>query len=319
MTPNFELELGGNDRTETIRPLLSRIEVFDKAGVDADVCDITIKAAENIAIPESGTDVVVKLGFRETTLWEVFKGVANRVGWSGPPDVLHIQATGIALSDDKRLQGSHVRSWNDATLGMVLEDIIQVAGFKARVHESLSTIEIKRLIQSIETDIEVLTQLMQVYGGVLKSDGETVAAIPRDILERADGAKLPAVEVERTQCASYSWSLRHRQGYKAVIAFWQDSAMGATQVVIEGSGEPELRLKPIFGTLDAATKAARKELEKRKQVNTFRGVMTGRFIAVGSPLALDGFPSQVERDYQVVNVTHSYGNGYTTSIEAEGE
>ena len=319
MTPNFELELGGNDRTETIRPLLSRIEVFDKAGVDADVCDITIKAAENIAIPESGTDVVVKLGFRETTLWEVFKGVANRVGWSGPPDVLHIQATGIALSDDKRLQGSHVRSWNDATLGMVLEDIIQVAGFKARVHESLSTIEVKRLIQSIETDIELLTQLMQVYGGVLKSDGETVAAIPRDILEKADGAKLPAVEVERTQCASYSWSLRHRQGYKTVIAFWQDSAMGATQVVIEGSGEPELRLKPIFATEDAATKAARKELEKRKQVNTFRATMYGRFIAVGSPLELDGFPSQVERDYQVVNVTHSYGNGYTTQIEAEGE
>ena len=319
MTPNFEVELGGSDRTETIRPLLSRIEVFDKAGVDADVCDITLKAAENVAIPESGADVVVKLGFRETTLWEVFKGVWQPRGWSGPPDLLHIQATGIALSDDKRLQGSNVRSWNDATLGEIITQIIQAAGFKARVHDSLSSIEIKRLIQSIETDIEVLAQLMQVYGGVLKSDGETVAAIPRDILERADGAKLPAVEVERTQCSNYSWSIQHRQGYKTVIAFWQDTAMGATQVVIEGSGEPELRLKPIFGTLDGATKAARKELEKVKQVNTFRAAIPGRFIAVGSPLTLDGFPSQVERDYQVVNVTHSYGNGYTTQIEAEGE
>ena len=89
-----------------------------------------------------------------------FKGVANRVGYSGPPDLLHIQATGIALSDDKRLQSSHVRSWNEATLGEIVTDIIQVAGFKARVHDSLSSIEIKRHIQSIETDIEVLTQLM---------------------------------------------------------------------------------------------------------------------------------------------------------------
>ena len=319
MTPNFELILGGTDRTETVRPLLSKIEVLDKAGVDADTCDITLKAQKTLAIPESGADVVVRLGFRESSLWEVFKGVANRVGRSGPPDVLHIQATGIALSDDKRLQGSNVRSWNDATLGEIVTDIIQVAGFKARVHDSLSNIEVKRLIQSIETDIELLSALMRVYGGVLKSDGETVAAIPRDVLERADGAKLPSVTVKRGECQNYSWSRRHRQGYQTIVAFWQDSAMGATQAVVEGSGKPEKRLKTIFSTEDAATKAARKELATIKQINTFRATINGRFIAVGSPLEVEDFPNLIDQSYQVVNVTHSYGDGYTTQIEAEGE
>ena len=320
MTPNFEVSLDGSDQTDTIRPLLSKIEVFDKAGVDADVCDITLKATESVAIPASGTDVEVKLGFRETSLWEVFKGVANRVGYSGPPDLLHIQATGIALSDDKRLQSSHVRSWNEATLGDIVTDIIQVAGFKARVHDSLSSIEIKRHIQSIETDIEVLTQLMTLYGGVLKSDGETVAVVPRDSLERASGGKLASVTVKRGECVNYSYSQHHRQGYKTVVAFWQDETeMGATRAYIEGTGEPELRLKTIFSTEDAATKAARKELAKVKQIHTFRASMVGRFVAVGSPLKVDDFPKQLDRDYQVVNATHSYGRGYVVEIEAEGE
>ena len=85
------------------------------------------------------------------------------------------------------------------------------------------------------------------------------------------------------------------------------------------SGEPELRLKTIFSTEDAATKAARKELAKIKQTHTFRASMVGRFVAVGSPLKVEDFPKQLDRDYQVVSATHSYGRGYTTEIEAEGE
>ena len=288
--------------------------------MDADVCDITLKATESVAIPESGTDVEVKLGFRETSLWEIFKGVANRIGFSGPPDMLHIQATGLALSDDKRLQSSHIRSWNDATLGEIVNDIIQVAGFRAKVHESLSSIEIKRLIQSVETDIEMLTQLMTLYGGVLKSDGETVAAVPRDSLERANGGKLSEVTVDRSECVNYSYTVRHRQSYKSVVAFWQDeSEMGATRAHIEGSGEPEKRLKQLFSTEDAAQIAARKELATIKQMHSFRASMLGRFVAVGSPLKVDNFPKPLDREYQIVGVTHSYGKGYTTELEAEGE
>ena len=320
MIPDFELELGGRDRTDAVRPLLESISVSDKPGIEADTCNITLSLSEQLAIPERGTDVKVKLGFRGSALAEVFSGVANHTGISGVPDRLFIQATGIALSDDKRLQGTHTRSWNDATLGDVLSDIIQTAGFKARVHDDLSDVEVKRVIQSIETDIELLSQLAKVYGGILKSDGDTVAVVPRDSLETASSQKLATVEIDRSQTPDYSWDHQHRQGYKTVVAFYQEDAEGAVKAHIEGSGEPELRLKPIFPTLDAATKAARKELVKIKMLYTIQLTVPGRFVAVGSPLKTTGFPKeQMNRDYQVIRVSHQYKNGYVTSIEAEGE
>lgn len=319
MIPDFQISLGGSDRTELIRPLLSTISVIDKPGIDADSCDIMLRAEQMVAIPERGTEVNVKLGFRETGLSEVFSGVANKVGFSGPPDRLFIQATGIALSDDKRMQGTHTRSWNDATLGDVLTEIIQDAGFKARVHDDLRGVELKRVIQSIETDVEILSQLAKAYGGVVKSDGETVAVVPRDSLETASGEKLSTVTIDRTECAKYSWTLRHRQGYQTVVAFYQDAEKGATMAHVEGSGTPELRLKPIFPTADAAQQAAARELGKRKMLNTIQLTVPGQFVATGSPLKVTGFPESLDRDYQVLRVTHAYGKGYTTQIEAEGE
>ena len=166
MIPDFKVSFGGSDRTEVLRPLLSTITVVDKPGVEADTADITLKATEQMIVPDSGADVSVSLGYKgELGVWEVFKGVANRVGLSGPPDKLFIQATGVPLSDDKRMQGSHERAWNEPlTLGEVLRDIIQRAGFRARVHSDLDGIKLKRFIQSIETDIEILTQMAAEAG-----------------------------------------------------------------------------------------------------------------------------------------------------------
>ena len=318
MKPDFKISLGRIDRTPALRPILSSISVIDKPGIDADSCDIVLFASRSLAIPESGTDVTVWLGYEESGVSEVFKGVINKIVYSGPPTVLSIQATGVPLSDEKRLQGSHTRSWNDTTLGAVFEEIIQTAGFVARVHDALAGICLKRLIQSIETDIEILAQLAKTFGGVLKSDGDVVAVVPRDSLERADGEKLPMVTIGLY--SKYSWTLRQRDGYKTIVAFYQDAEAGETKAVIVGSGEPELRLKTIFDSESAARNAAEKELEKLKARTLLNVSLPGRFIPVGSPLRIVGAPKVIsDRDYQVVRVHHSYGGGYTMSVEAEGE
>ena len=137
MLPYFQVTF-----TKLILPLLHSIAVADKPGLKPDTSDITLKATQLLLIPESGTNVSVKLGYLETGIFEVFKGVANGIGFSGPPDKLFIQATGIGLSDDKRLQGFQTRTWSELlTLGQVLTDIIQGARFKTRVHGDLSGID----------------------------------------------------------------------------------------------------------------------------------------------------------------------------------
>ena len=76
--------------------------------------------------------------------------------------------------------------------------------------------------------------------------------MPRDSLETALGDKLSTVIIDRAECSKYSWTLQHRQGYKMVVAFYRDGEDGQTRTHIEGSGTPELRLKPILPAADAA-------------------------------------------------------------------
>ena len=113
MISDFKILLDSSGRTELLRPLLNSITIVDKPGVEADTADIALKMIDNLAVPGSGTDVSVSLGYRDSGVSEVFKGIVNWVGLSGPPDRLFIQATGGPLSDDKRMQGSHERAWNE--------------------------------------------------------------------------------------------------------------------------------------------------------------------------------------------------------------
>ena len=63
MRTDFKISFDGSDSTEVIRPVLEKIKVEDKSGRDADACYITLKATEMLIIPETGTDVVVRLGY----------------------------------------------------------------------------------------------------------------------------------------------------------------------------------------------------------------------------------------------------------------
>ena len=77
MIPDFKILFDGNDRTALLRPLLNSITVVDKPGVEADTADIVLKMIDSLAAPDSGTDVSVSLGYRDSGVSEVFKGVAN--------------------------------------------------------------------------------------------------------------------------------------------------------------------------------------------------------------------------------------------------
>ena len=143
--------------------------------------------------------------------------------------------------------------------------------------------------------------------------------MPRDSLERADGEKLPPITITPPY-TKYSWTLRQRHGYKTIVSFYQDAEAGETKVIIVGSGEPELRIKTIFDTESAARNAAERELEKVKARSMLNVSLPGKFIPVGSPLRIDGVPKAIaDREFQVLRVHHSYGKGYTISVEAEGE
>ena len=288
MNTDFRIDLGGANRTEVIRPFLEKIKVNDRDGTELDTASITLSYSERIEIPQEGTEAEIFLGYKGKPLFSVFKGIVNKVGINGTPNRLFLSATGLALSDEKRLQSSTTRSWNEKTLGEIANEVITSAGFKARVHNRLSDIEIKRFFQTLETDLELLQKLSDAFGGFLKSDGETVAVLPVRSRESATGEMLPTVTVrhgrEHNQVSSFGWTKELRKFRGTVFAFYQDSDTGETKVVTQGAGSPNRKLKTIYSTEAEANAAAIEEVEKTEVEETFTVTMPGVDLAVGSQL-----------------------------------
>ena len=114
------------------------------------------------------------------------------------------------------------------------------------MHVDLEGIKLKRFIQLIETDIEILMQLAEAYGVIVKSDSETVAVVPRGSLERTDGRPQEPLMIAYKKGGKWSWTLRQCNAYKSVVAFYKDEDSGETRAGVVGSGQPELRLKRIM-------------------------------------------------------------------------
>ena len=101
MIPDFRVSFGGSDSTEVIRPILEKIEIEDKVGMDVDACYITLKATEMLVIPETRTDEKMSLGYSSPNaeVWEVFKGFTNR----GLPFDCDLEYF-TAIDSDKQIQ-----------------------------------------------------------------------------------------------------------------------------------------------------------------------------------------------------------------------
>lgn len=317
MTPDYKILLGGSDATTVIKSFFNSIKVRDQDGTELDTAEITLKHSNRIAIPDRGTDIEILLGYKSDKLFSVFKGVINGIGVSGSPDILSLKATGLGLSDQKRLQESNTRAWNDKKLGDIVSEIISTAGFQARVHKSLSNIRVKRMLQTIETDIEFLQKIADYFASFLKSDGETIALLPARSRESVTGQPLPPVEIfkGKTKISEFEWDIDYRDFSGKITAFYQDD--GQTHKIEFGDGSPETKLKQTYATEDEAESAIERELTKQETKEMFSVSMPGQNIAVGSMLKVSGFPNPISGDFWIRSVSHNFGNTYTIRVEAE--
>ena len=317
MTPDFKITLDGQDKTEIIRPYLSSIEVRDQDGTELDTAEITLSHDSRIAIPSRGTNIEIFLGYKNDSLFSVFKGIINKIGVNGPPERLFLHATGLGLSDEKRLQNSTTRAWNQQKLSTIFSEVVGSAGFKARVHSSFSEIQIKRMLQSLETDIEFLQKIADLFAGFLKSDGEIIALLPNKSRESASGKALPKLIVEnkKTDFSEYGWTQDYRRFSGSIIAFYQND--GETLFIKRGRGTPERKIKQIYSSKSEAEAAADREISRQETQTELSITMPGQSVAVGGLLEVRGFPVPVSNEYWIRSVNHSFSDKYIVRVESE--
>ena len=173
---DWEVDIGGKDRTGVLRPYLIDISVTDKAGTTSDSCSLTLDdTGGQIALDMEGLDITVVLKGRE-----VFQGTietARSTGSRGGGRLIPITAKGF----DTRGKAKQIQSFHkdDATLGEFMEEAAKRAGFSIRLDPSLASIRAPYWSAQHESFLDIGERLAREINGTFKLRGREAVLVER--------------------------------------------------------------------------------------------------------------------------------------------
>lgn len=329
MRPAFSVLANGADITGVVAGRLRSLSITDEAGFQSDTLELVLAdpdPAQPIAIPPTGAELEVSLGYAETGLQRMGLFVADEVELSGWPGEVTIRARAAPYEGSKGgksdLQTQKTRAWPKGTkLGDMVAKIAKEHGLQPAVAASLRSITLPQFDQTEESDISFLVRVTRKYDGVVKPGGGKLAVAKRGESKTTGGQDMPTIVLAAQACTRWSLSITTRDSEGTVVAFYHDRGLAKRQEVKVGSGDPVRRLRHNFPDKDSAEKAAQAELDKReRRKNKLALTMPGDpLLAAEAKLQLVGFRAGVPTDWLVTRVQHRLeaGTGYSCEVEAE--
>lgn len=328
MTPDYKIEANSKDVTAAIRGRLISAVITDNEGLQSDTFEMTLDDRDNpIQLPETGAELKVWLGYRETGLELMGLYIFDEADIDGPPDTLILKAKAAHVGNSETLKGfkaalkeHKTRSWHEIALSDLVAAIAQESGYEPRVSPDLGGEVIAHIDQTAESDMNLLTRLARERNAVAKPSGGSLVFVPRGKAKSATGRTLSPVSLSRGDLTRWGMTIADREAYGSVEAAWQDLDSGEQVVVTAGDAPPVKKLRGTFATADEAGRAAQAELDRIQ-----RGKSVPWFTLPGRPLLaaeytvqIYGLRKELCGTWSVKKAIHSFSNsGYSTNIDCE--
>ena len=338
MTPAFRILAGTADITAAISDRLIDLSVIDEAGINSDELKLTLddrlRESGGIAeLPRIGTTLVVYLGYAETGLIRMGSYIVDEIEINAPPATLTVSAKAANMVGPFR--SPKTQSWDNTTLGKIVEKIAGQHGYTPKIDEALSAIAIPHVDQTAESDMAFLTRLAQTQDGIAKPmDGFLVLA-KQGASKSLSGLLMPTMPLSARDLAD--WRYRHSarepsgsgetqdQGQQppttatgGTKAYWWDLEQGERREVTVGK-PPFTEDRKVYPSEAEAKAAAEKGVASSQRA---QGELS--FSLPGNPrLAAEGRVSIALRpgiptDWRIKRVEHRLGaQGYTTQVDCE--
>ncbi|EQA03744.1 phage late control D family protein [Glaesserella parasuis] len=354
--PNPKKSTGGTkDITTLLSQRLMNLTLTDSRGFEADQLDFTLDDTDGLLeLPSRGAILSLGLGWKDEAL--TFKGeyTVDEVEHSGAPDCVTIRARSADLRGS--LMNRHERSFHKTTLGKIVQQIADENQLQAMVGDEYKNLEIKHIDQTDESSISFLTRLAEEHDAIATVKNGRLLFIKSGKSTTASGQKLPEFILTRQDGDSHRFAIAEGDNYKAVKAYWHDTATGKRGEVIidentevkkvnkttkkgkiskkqttviqqnkpvESDNDQIKTLRHTYATQQTALNACKRHFEKLQ-----RGVATFSLnLAEGNAelipevtVSVVGFKAEIDSNAWIVTqVTHSISenSGFTTAIECE--
>jgi len=335
MQPTFQILADRADVTRAIADRLLELTVTDEAGLESDTLRLTLddrrRADGAIAqLPRIGTVLEVSLAYKGAAWVKMGKFIVDEIEISAPPATLTVGAKAADMVGPFRSPKS--RSWDETTLGELVERIAREHRYEPRIDPDLGRVRLPHIDQTAESDMAFLTRLAARYDAVVKPVSGFLVLAKRGVAKAISGQRLPPLVIEPSRLAQwrYQHSARQPAGTGAqqqqdssgksggVKAYWWDFDRGERREVTVGS-PPFEEIRHVYAS-EAEAKAAaatRKNCGERGRSELSFYLPGDPKIAAESKLSIrlrPGLPSV----WRIKRVEHRINaNGYTTHVECE--
>ena len=322
MTPDFRIEVDGQDATGRINDRLLRLVITDEAGTKSDRLELVVDDRDNrIALPRTGAKVKVWLGYRETGVSYMGLFVVDEVEVSGPPEQITIRARAADMR--AALKQHKTRHFERTTLGGIVHRIAGEHGLRPIIGQELAGIEVRYLPQTEESDMHLLTRLARVHDATFKVADGRLLFVRRGSGKTASGRPM-RIRLTRTDLIDWSATIKERPKYGQVQARWHHRGEARARTETAGSGDgPTFVLRhehPDQAQAKAAAKARHRQLKRGER--SLRLTMSGQpAIVAEAELNVSGVRDGVDGQWVIRTAIHRLDSqsGYLTEVEAEAK
>lgn len=263
-------------------------------------------------------DILLHNWYREGDLFSLPCGTfqIDAVSFSGPPDVLTIQATSVPANSKIKTE-EITRAWEKVTLSQIAANIAEKAGLGLLFE--IDDISYDRVDQTQQTDLSFLNELAEKEGATLKVTSDQLVIFD----DRKYEGMTPVRELRRgvSDIKSYSFDLSTMGvAYASCEVSYTDTVKKKTikgVFHIPGKTGPVLKINERVANEAEAVRLARNVIRQRnKEAQKASFTLVGDHVLVqGVTVQVTGF-GKFDGKYFIETAVHTVSqNGYETSIE----
>ena len=324
MQPQFKILANQTDITKIIQQRLISIHITDESGIKGDTLDIQLDDEPPIEWPRHGAELEVFVGFKKITndlnnnIGLVRQGlyIVDEIAHSGPPNTFTLR--GKASNLKQSLKQPKTRSWDDMTLGDLVNAIAQEHDMSAKVGETLKDYAIAHVDQTDESDLHLLTRLARDVGAMVKPVAGFLVMVPQGEAKSATAQSLPLMTITADQIKQHHVTQAEANQYDAVITYWHDTQTAKRMAVQIGEGRVFMS-RHTYANKASAVNAATAKLHqfKRSSLQLSLTLIGNPNLMAEGKINVTGLRSPINGSWVIERVVHQINDqGFTSRIDA---
>jgi phage protein D len=316
----IKLIVDGNDITSLIINRLINLTLTDERDGNVDQLDIEISNHDLlITMPPPKAQLQLWLADNQGDLVEMGTYHVDTSEFAIRDRIITITARSADVTDSLRVRREV--SYEDTTLGDILQQIASRNALESVVSAALSAIGIDHFDQTGESDLSVIQRLGDMYDAIATVKSGRVIFKEAGTGTTASGKELKPVIIELTEVEDARLKLES-SSYTGVTGFWNDKFGATRNEVSVGTDINPLNLGGTFRSekqCQSAVESRWKQLQRAQSVFSVTIPTIDPYALPDSPIEFSNdWPSEFKEQRLIISrIKRRIGNGYSTDIEAE--